>query len=410
VSQVIADLRPKLEAVPGVRVFMTNPPPINIGGVGGARSAYQFTLQDTNTEELYRAAPAFEEAMRQIPSIEDVNSDLRLNNPQLQISLDRNKIAALGLTVNQVETALFNAYGTRQVTQIYAASNQYPVILQVDPQFQQDPAALQMLYVRSGSGKLIPLNTVAQVEMGVGPLSVSHTGQLPSVNMSFNLKAGYALGDAVAAIEQAAAATLPSTVTTRFQGTAQAFQQSLRGLGLVLVMAVVVIYIVLGVLYESFTQPLVILSGLPAAGFGALLTLLLFNTELSLYAFVGVIMLVGLVKKNGIMMVDFAAVAEREHGKSPLEAIHEACLVRFRPIMMTTMCALVGTLPIALGLGAGAESRRPLGLAVVGGLLVSQFLTLYITPVYYVYIEGARLRLVKKRAKTRDDEMEPAVA
>ena len=266
VDQIMASLRPKLAQVPGVRVFMVNQPPINLGGTGGARSNYQFTLQDPDTAELYRAAPVLEQAMRQIPSIEDVNSDLRLNNPQLQVSLNRDRIAALGLTVNQVETALFNAYGTRQVSQIYAPSNQYQVILQVAPEFQQDPAALSMLYVRSSNGKLIPLNTVANVTMGVGPLSVSHTGQLPSVNLTFNLKPGYALGDAVDAIEQAAAATLPATVTTRFQGTAQAFQESLQGLGLVLIMAIVVIYIVLGILYESFTQPLVILSGSAGGG------------------------------------------------------------------------------------------------------------------------------------------------
>jgi hydrophobic/amphiphilic exporter-1 (mainly G- bacteria), HAE1 family len=398
VDDVMAELRPKVAQVPGIRVYMVNQPPINLGGQQGARSLYQFTMQDTDTAELYHYAPIFEQKVRDIPGIEDVSTDLQIKNPQIQVDMDRDKISALGLNVNQVESALYNSYGTRQVSQIYAPNNQYQVILQVAPQFQRDPAALSLLYVRSSSGQLIPLDTVAKVHTDAGPLVVSHTGQLPSVTISFNLKPGFALGDAVGQIQTAAAATMPSTISTMFQGTAQAFQDSLRGLGLILIMAIVVIYIVLGILYESFTHPLTILSGLPSAGFGALLTLLIFRTELSLYAFVGIIMLVGLVKKNGIMMVDFAVEAQREHGRTPLEAIHEACLVRFRPIMMTTMAALVGTLPIALGFGAGAESRRPLGLAVVGGLVVSQMLTLYITPVYYVYIENARLWLAGRRA------------
>jgi HAE1 family hydrophobic/amphiphilic exporter-1 len=334
--------------------------------------------------------------MRTIAGLQDVTSDLQIRNPQVNVSLDRDKIAALGLTVDQVESALTNAYGSRQVSTIFAPNNQYQVVMQVAPEFQRDPSALSLLYVKGTADNLIPLSTIATAVSTVGPLQVNHTGQLPSVTLSFNLRPGVPLGDAVAEVESAARETLPATVSGSFQGTAQAFESSMQGLGLILLMAIFVIYIVLGVLYESFIHPLTILSGLPSAGFGALLTLLLFRTDLNIYAFVGVIMLVGLVKKNGIMMVDFAIDARRKENKTAVEAIYDACLVRFRPIMMTTMAALVGTLPIALGWGAGAEARRPLGLAVVGGLLFSQTMTLYITPVFYTYMEALSERFAPR--------------
>ena len=386
VDKIIEELRPKLAQIPGINVYLQNLPPIRIGGAL-TKSQYQFTLQSPDTNELYQYAPLLEQKLRGISQLQDVTSDLQIKNPQVTVSINRDKAAALNVDPRTLEDALYSAYGARQISTIYAPNNQYKVIMELEPQYALDPSALGMLYVHSKTGQLVPMSALASFKKEVGPLTVNHLGQLPAVTVSFNLKPGVALGEAITAVNNAAAQVLPSTISTSLQGTAQAFQSSFAGLGVLLMMAILVIYIVLGILYESFIHPITILSGLPSAGVGALLTLKLFHTELSIYAFVGVIMLVGLVKKNAIMMIDFALDAQREEGKSAMEAIYQGALVRFRPIMMTTMAALMGTLPIAMGFGAGAESRRPLGLAVVGGLIFSQTLTLYITPIYYVYLD-----------------------
>ncbi len=333
-----------------------------------------------------------------------MTSDLQVQNPQLSVEVDHDKAYALGLTPAQVSDALYSAYGTRQISTIYTPNNEYYVIIELLPEYQNNPDRLSLLYVRSSSGKMIPLDTVAKLVPSVGPLTVNHLGQLPAATISFNLKPGTALGDATKLVEREANRVLPADIQRTFQGTAQAFQNSFTGMGLLLLGAILVIYIILGILYESFIHPLTILSGLPSAGVGALLTLTLFHQELNLYSFVGIIMLIGIVKKNAIMMIDFALEAERNEGKSPEEAIYQGALVRFRPIMMTTMAALMGTLPIAIGFGASADSRRGLGLAVVGGLLFSQIVTLYITPVYYVYLDKLQTKF-RKRTGGRKTEL-----
>lgn len=398
--EIMAELRPKLETVQGIHVYLENPPVVNIGGQL-TKSLYQLTLQSTSTKALYKYTHRLESKLQNIHLLQDVTSDLQMNSPQVTVEVDRDKASMLGISAQQVDDALGYAYGTKQVSTIYTPTNEYWVIIEVEPKYYNNPNLLSLLYIRSSNGKLIPLDTIARFKRDVTPLLVNHLGQLPSSTISFNLAPEASLGEAMEEINKVVKAELPASVTTCYQGSASAFQSSLAGLGALLVLAIIVIYIVLGILYESFIHPLTILAGLPSAGLGALATLMLFHTDLNIYAFLGLIMLIGIVKKNAIMMVDFAVDAQREQNKTAEEAIYSACLVRFRPIMMTTMAALMGSLPIAIGLGAGAESRQPLGLTVVGGLLVSQLLTLFITPVVHIYLDKLASKFGKPRKVSR---------
>ncbi|MGB9401924.1 MAG: efflux RND transporter permease subunit [Candidatus Acidiferrales bacterium] len=387
ISDIMREMEAKLNTIPGLRVYLQNPPSIRIGGQL-TKSLYQYTLVSPDTDQLYKYAQMMNDKMRTLPGLTDVTTDLQIKSPQADLKIDRDKALALGVTPQQIENALYTAYGQRWISTIYAPTNEYWVIMELEPEYQQDPQMLSYLYIRSTNGQLVPLNAVSSTGTSLGPLTVNHLGQLPSVTISFDLGPGVSLGLAVSEIQKLAADTLPLTINGSFQGTAQAFQQSLSGLGLLLGMAILVIYIVLGILYESFIHPITILSGLPAAAFGALATLMLFHMQLDLFGFVGIIMLIGIVKKNAIMMVDFAIELERADGTPPAEAAVQGSLIRFRPIMMTTMAAIMGTLPIALGTGAGADSRRPLGLSVVGGLIFAQVVTLYLTPVFYTYMDS----------------------
>lgn len=395
-DKIIEELRPQYAKVPGIRIFLQVPSTIRLGGQL-TKSLYQVTLQSSDTETLYRTAAELERKLRTMPNLQDIASDMQINNPQVTVQIDRDKIAALNLTVQQIEEALSSAYGNRMISTIYAPSNQYRVIIELEPKYQNDPSALSLLYVRSSTGELVPLSTVARLEPSAGPLLVNHLGQLPAVTVSFNLKSGISLGDAVQEVEKVTKETLPDSVSYKFQGTAEVFQSSMQNIWLLLTIAIVVIYLVLGILYESFIHPLTILAGLPSAGLGALITLMIFHVDLNIYAFLGLIMLIGIVKKNAIMIVDFALDLQRTENKPSAQAVYEACIVRFRPIMMTTFAAIMGSLPLALGLGTGGEARQPLGLSVLGGLMVSQLVTLYITPVFFITFESLSDRFTSKK-------------
>ncbi len=385
-GEIIEKLRPDLAKVAGVEVYLQNPPTIRIGGQV-SKSLYQFSMQSPDRDELYTAAQNLRRALAErVPGLEDLTSDLAITSPEVDVQIDRDKAAAMGVTANAIENAFYDAYGPRWVSTIYAPVNEYKVLLELEPRYQADPTALSLLYFKSGTtGPVVPLDTLATAKQVIGPQAVNHYGQLPAVTISFGLAPGASLGTVLDRVRQVAADTLPAGVSGQFQGAAKAFQSSLSNLAVLLVIAIMVVYIVLGILYESYIHPITILSGLPSAGFGALVTLLIFRMDLNIYAFVGMIMLIGIVEKNAIMQIDFALEAERG-GMTPEQAIYQGCLIRFRPIMMTTMAALLGAVPIALGYGAGGEARQPLGLVVVGGLLFSQLVTLYLTPVFYTYM------------------------
>ncbi len=388
VNDIIKELRPQLAAEAGVKSYLQNPPTIQIGGQV-TKSLYQFSLQTPDKKELYSETDRLAKLVEDIPGVEDVTSDVAVSTPQVNVEIDRDKAAAMNVNANLIEDALYDAYGPRWVSTIYGSVNEYEVLLELEPRYQGDPRALSLLYFKTPGNKLIPLDTMAKISgTETGPQTINHYGQLPSATISFNLKPGAALGEVVDQVQGLANQELPDTISTQFQGAAKAFQSSLGNLAVLLVIAILVVYIVLGILYESYIHPITILSGLPSAGFGALLTLVFFHIDLNIYAFVGLIMLIGIVKKNAIMQIDFALDAERQHGLSPEKAIYEGCLIRFRPIMMTTMAALLGAVPIALGYGAGGEARQSLGLVVVGGLLFSQLVTLYLTPVFYIYMSA----------------------